>query len=309
MKTNRRQFLRQSSLVAASAALAPFGSTVLPGLQAAANAGVPNDVRLQPLKDLNGYFPFTPPKSRQEWEARSETLKRRLLVALGLWPMPTRTALNPVIHGGIERENFRVEKVFFESVPGFFVTGNLYRPIQMSGKAPGILFAHGHFDDGRFMDLGEEAVRRQVASGAEHFEEGGRSMMQALCTGLARMGCVVFHYDMIGYADSQQLSLALVHKFAKQRPETISPTPGRWGLFSPQAESHLAKRDGTANLELDAVSRFFAWPSRSGPRARRLHRRQRGGNSDLYSQRLGSSRESRLPGGHGQHRHAGRLHL
>ncbi|MCA9269486.1 MAG: acetylxylan esterase, partial [Planctomycetales bacterium] len=52
-----------------------------------------------------------------------------------------------------------------------------------------------------------------------------------------RMGCVVFHYDMVGYADSNQLSYELVHRFGKQRPEAIDPK--NWGLFSPQAESHL----------------------------------------------------------------------
>jgi dienelactone hydrolase len=240
MKTDRRQFLKQSSLIAASAVLAPLCSPVVPGLKAGdAAAAAPNDVRLRPLKDLDGYFPFTPPKSREEWVGRAEALRRRLLVALGLWPMPARTPLNPVIHGAVERENFRVEKVFFESAPGFFVTGSLYRPLNVTGKVPGVLFAHGHWDDGRFMDTGEEAVRQEIARGAEHFEEGGRSIMQALCTGLARMGCAVFHYDMIGYADSRQLSLDLAHRFAKQRPEMISPEPGRWGLFSPQAESHL----------------------------------------------------------------------
>ena len=51
------------------------------------------------------------------------------------------------------------------------------------------------------------------------------------------MGCVVFHYDMIGYADSTQISFDLAHRFAVQRPHMNRPSG--WGLFSPQAESHL----------------------------------------------------------------------
>src|SRR5262245_47055559 len=87
---------------------------------------LPNDSRLTPLKDLNGYFPFTPPTSKAEWDARAKRVRRQILVAEGLWPMPTKTRLNAVIHGKIDRPEYTIEKVRFESAPGFFVTGNLY---------------------------------------------------------------------------------------------------------------------------------------------------------------------------------------
>src|SRR5919108_6628322 len=180
---------------------------------------VPNDVRLQPLKDLDGYFPFTPSASPEEWAKRAERVRRQILVSLGLWPMPTRTPLNTVIHGKIERDDYTVEKVYFESIPGFFVTGNLYRPKGKDGKRPGVLCPHGHWNNGRFTDAGEEGVRKEIVEGAERFEEGGRSPLQARCIQLARMGCVVFHYDMIGYADSQQIPTEIAHGFSKQRPE------------------------------------------------------------------------------------------
>src|SRR5260221_3109461 len=97
---------------------------------------LPNDSRLAPLKDLDGYFPFTPPASKSAWEKRAERVRQQILVSQGLWPMPTKTALNPVIHGKIDRGDYTVEKVYFESAPGFFVTGNLYRPKNVSGKKP-----------------------------------------------------------------------------------------------------------------------------------------------------------------------------
>ena len=87
------------------------------------------------------------------------------------------------------------------------------------------------------METSEDEVRREIAQGAERFEEGGRSIMQSLCVGLARLGCVVFHYDMIGYADSQQITTELAHGFRTQRPEMNADEGG--GLFSPQAEAHL----------------------------------------------------------------------
>ena len=198
---------------------------------------VPADQRLHDLKDLDGYFPFTPPPSREAWESRAEQVRQQIRVAVGLWPEPERTPLNAVIHGRIEQPGYTLEKVYFESLPGFFVTGSLYRPAQTTGRVPGVLCPHGHWTDGRFTDCGVDGVRKQIVQGAERFERGGRSPLQARCMQLARMGCVVFHYDMVGYADSTQISFALAHGFAKQRPEMNAAE--NWGLFSPQAESQL----------------------------------------------------------------------
>jgi dienelactone hydrolase len=194
------------------------------------------DTRSGSLKDLNGFFPFAPPATSQEWEDRSEELKLRLLVANGLWPMPGKTPLNPVIHGKVKRLGFTVEKVYFESVPGFFVTGLLFRPeTPKPGKLPAVLCPHGH--GGRLHDLGKEGVRKQIAIGAERFEESGRMPKIARCATLARLGCVTFLYDMIGYADSKQISYQLAHRFAKQRLDFEGPRS--WGFFSAQAELRL----------------------------------------------------------------------
>ena len=193
------------------------------------------DARLGPLKDLNGYFPFEAPATAALWEKRAEEVRRRVLVSQGLWPMPKKTLLRPVIHGRMDFGDYSVEKVYFESFPGFYVTGNLYRPIGRRGLSPGVLCPHGHWAKGRFMD--NENVRKEIAQGAERFEEGGRSPLQSRCAQLARMGCTVFHYDMIGYGDSVQIGYELAHRFARQRPEMNRRQD--WGLFSPQAESHL----------------------------------------------------------------------
>lgn len=198
---------------------------------------LPADQRLGKLKDLDGYFPFTPPESREEWAQRVERVRRQMLVALGLWPMPTKTPLKPVIHSRRDQGDYLVENVYFESLPGFFVTGNLYRPKGVPGKRPGVLCPHGHWPNGRFHDSGVEDVRKAIALGAERFENGGRSPLQSRCVQLARMGCVVFHYDMIGYADSVQIPFELAHHFGRQRREMN--TASDWGLFSPAAEAHL----------------------------------------------------------------------
>jgi hypothetical protein len=203
---------------------------------------LPKDARLGEPKDLSGYFPFAVPKTTEEWEVRAAKVRRQILVSQGLWPLPTKTPLNAVIHGQRDMGDYTVEKVYFESMPGFFVTGSLFRPKTVSGKVPGALVAHGHWANGRFHDMGRAAVRREIVQGAERFEDGGRNPLQPLPVQLARMGCVAFQYDMLGYADSQQLSQALVHGFRQQRPEFNSPD--NWGLFSPQAEAHLQSAMG-----------------------------------------------------------------
>lgn len=210
----------------------------------------PADPRLDPLKDLNGYFPFEVPESLEAWEARKADLRQRVLVANGLWPMWERTPLNPVIHGKIERDGFTVEKVYFESLPGFYVTGLLFRPEgEAKEKRPAVLCPHGH--GGRLQDHGAEGVLKQIAIGAERFEESGRMPKVARAATLARLGCVTFLYDMIGYADSTQLSRQLAHGFKTQRPEMEGKDS--WGLFSTQAE-----------LRLQSIFGLQAWNSIRG---------------------------------------------
>ena len=189
------------------------------------------------LRTLDDYFPFVPPKTVEEWDARREAVQRQTLVALGLWPMPTRTPLQPVIYGRVERDDFTVDRVFFESYPGHFVTGSLFRPkdvptasdTQTPKKRVGILCPHGHWPDGRFYVADEKETRWDITKGAERYEPEGRYPIQSRCVQLARMGCVVFQYDMVGNADSVQIGHRLGIRSEMAKPE-------RWGLFSPQAE-------------------------------------------------------------------------
>jgi len=197
---------------------------------------VPKDVRLEPLKDLNGYFPFTPPESREVWAKRAEEVRTQVRVALGVWPEPTRTPLNAVVRERIEGDGYTIEKVYFESMPGFFVTGSLFRP-RAEGKHPAVLCPHGHWTDARFIVRNNEEMKKELDSGGERSLESGRSMFQSLGIQLARMGIVAFVYDMLGNSDSQQISRDLAHGFAKQRP--AMNTAENWGLFSPQAETHV----------------------------------------------------------------------
>lgn len=193
------------------------------------------DWRLGPPRHLDGEHPFHPVTTVTEWVARRDLIRRRVAISAGLWPMPAREALAPLMHGRIDMGDYTVDKVCFESLPGHWVTGNLYRPTGATGRRPGVLCPHGHWPGGRFMDAGVEVASRQIADGAERFISGGRSPLQARCVGLARLGCVVFHYDMLGFADSVQ--------FTTHRP-ACDPTldgrdPGSWGFGGFAASARL----------------------------------------------------------------------
>lgn len=188
------------------------------------------------LRDLDGHFPFTPPASKEEWATRAAALRRQVRVALGLWPWPTRTPLNAVVHGRVQREGYTVERVFFESMPGHFVTGSLYRPrgSAPSTRRPAALSPHGHWPGGRFQDVAETERRKQLASGAERFDNAARHVLQARAVQLARMGAVVFLFDMIGYADSVQIPQAVAHS-----PRGRERQDGDGLFFSTGAELRL----------------------------------------------------------------------
>lgn len=194
----------------------------------------PHDTRLATLRTTReSEFPMQPVADAAKWPTRRDQIRRRILVAAGLHPLPHRTSLNAVVHGEVERDDYTVERVFFESFPGHYVTGSLYRPKNAaSGRRPAVLSPHGHWKEGRFDDRGPEVAQQEIQSGAEELEFGSRHVIQARCVQLARMGCVVFAYDMEGYADSVQLE---VHQIG---PRPDDNNADGYLLCSPKAELH-----------------------------------------------------------------------
>lgn len=217
------------------------------GLSALPEGKAPNDSRLEPPLTLHGYHPFRPVTSKEGWQTRREEIVRRIAVSTGLWPQPNKTPLNAVIHKKIDQGDYTVEAVFFESLPGHYVTGNLYRPAGGSlkiglknGKRPGVLCAHGHWHDARYAHKSDDEAKREIAIGAERFLNAGKSIHQARCVQLARMGCVVFFYDMLGNADSMQFP---EHRRGP-RPETNGEAMGDWGFVSKNATARLQTNFG-----------------------------------------------------------------
>ena len=119
----------------------------------------------------------------EQWKSRAAAIRQQILTGVKLDPLPQRTPLNTIMHKKRSYTGYSVESVAFEARPGFFVYGCLYSPLNRKGPFPGVLCPHGH------------------AQG----RDGGRlrSEQQHRCATLARMGAVVFSYDMVGFGDSE----------------------------------------------------------------------------------------------------------
>jgi len=229
-------------------------SLLLGGVVFAA-AAVAADPRLGPPVTLDGEHPFVPVRSAEDWRERARLVRARVALAAGLMPMLPRPPVQATIHGRIDRDGYTIERVFFESFPGHFVTGNLYRPrAAAAGPRPGVLCPHGHWPGGRFMDLDPDGVGKELAAGAERFANGARSILQARCVGLVRLGCVVFHYDMLGYGDSIQ---TLGHRHGAA-PDLDGREPGTWGLAGFEAAARLQNTYGLQTFNSLRAADFLA---------------------------------------------------
>ncbi len=91
-----------------------------------------------------GGAPHADVKSAGAWEQRRAADREQLFEMLGLSPRPEKTDLKPVVTGRLEHAEFTVEKLHFQSLPGLYVTANLYLPKSLAGRAPAILYGCGH---------------------------------------------------------------------------------------------------------------------------------------------------------------------
>ncbi|MHC1763897.1 MAG: alpha/beta hydrolase family protein [Verrucomicrobiia bacterium] len=82
--------------------------------------------------------------SLEEWESERARLRQQLFEMLSLSPLPERTDLQAEVTGKLEEEQFTVEKLHFQSMPGLYATGNLFLPKGNQGPAPGVLYVCGH---------------------------------------------------------------------------------------------------------------------------------------------------------------------
>ncbi|WP_149242482.1 acetylxylan esterase [Dyadobacter sp. 32] len=136
------------------------------------------------------FLDLTAVTSKVAWETRASKIRSQIREGMQLQILPPKPSSKPIINGKRIMDGYSIENVAFESMPGVYVTGNLYRPLKKQKSYPGILCPHGHGENphGRF-----------------------REQTQKRCATLARMGAVVFVWDMIGQGDARQCE----HKMPK----------------------------------------------------------------------------------------------
>ncbi len=139
----------------------------------------------------------TPPEfaTLEEWLARAHELRTRIMVSAGLEPLPARTPLDPRLSTPVTRDGYTVQNISLETLPGFYLTGNLYRPLGIDPPYPAVLGPHGHWKNGRL-------------------ENSELSSVPGRAINLARRGAVVFTYSMIGYEETKDL---IPHRFDEPR--------------------------------------------------------------------------------------------
>ena len=159
------------------------------------------DSRNTATPNTDTHFVLPTYKSLEAWQARRTVLRQQILSAAGLSPMPPKTPLHPEVFGRLERDGYSIEKVLLETMPHYYLGGNLYRPTK-PGKHPGVLIMHGHWDYGR---LENQPLNSTPAEGVN----------------FAKQGYVAFAIDMVGYNDTLQTT----HEFGGPREDLWSFSP------------------------------------------------------------------------------------
>jgi dienelactone hydrolase len=177
---------------------------------------VAEDARLHAPYDLDTARTFPKIETKEQWQTRAKAIREQVLVSCGLWPMPQKTPLNAKVFDKVERDGYSVEKVYLQPYPGYYLGGNLYRPLgKGAGPFPAILNPHGHWENGRLADT----------------ESGS---IAARCINFAKQGMIAFSYDMAGYNDTSQIQH---HRFAtdpkigpKENPSSTDPKYQLWNI-------------------------------------------------------------------------------
>src|SRR5690348_13706148 len=132
-----------------SASIHVMAQLALAGALLAAERIPEQDTRNTHIPDMNTHFQMPVFASPAAWLEKAAFLRKQILSSAGLLPMPEKTPLHARIFGRLERSGYTIDKVLLETYPGFYLGGNLYRPLGKQGPFPAVVTPHGHWAYGR----------------------------------------------------------------------------------------------------------------------------------------------------------------
>lgn len=115
---------------------------------------------------------------KESWEKRKAEIKPQLYKALLLSPLPAKTNSKPIITTKRIMDGYSVENIAIEIMPGLYINGSLYKPLNVKGKIPLVLSPDGHWEKQRF-----------------------RADCQIRCATIAKMGAMAFSYDLFAWGN------------------------------------------------------------------------------------------------------------
>lgn len=116
---------------------------------------------------------------RESWEKRKSMIRPALYRALLLSPLPPKPNSRPLLTPKRTFNGYTVENIAIEIMPGLYVNGSIYKPMNVKGKIPVVLCPDGHWEKQRY-----------------------RADCQIRCAMIARMGAMAISYDLFAWGES-----------------------------------------------------------------------------------------------------------
>lgn len=190
-------------------------------------------------------------QSLEDWQQRQQEIKRKFEKVLG--PFPEKTPLKPQITKRIEKEDFTVEHIVYESQPGFYVTSSLYLPKGKKKNLPAIIYCSGHAAEGYRSDTYQHVIQN-----------------------LVRKGFAVFAFDPVGQGERLEYPAEEAGKSLLGGPTKEHSYPGAQAFIAGRSQAWFMIWDGIRAVDY-LLSRKEIDPQRIG-----ITGRSGGGTQSAY---------------------------
>jgi hypothetical protein len=192
-------------------------------------------------------------QSPDQWKIRQSIIRKTLLEIVG--PFPEKTPLNAKILNTIVKEEFKVEQIVYESVPGFYVTSSLYIPagLKKRSSAPAVIYCSGHNAEGYRSDVYQHVILN-----------------------LVKKGFIVFAFDPVGQGERLEYFDQKAGKSIIGGPTSEHSYPGAQAFLTGSSQARYMIWDGIRAVDY-LISRKEVDPLRIG-----ITGRSGGGTQSAY---------------------------